>query len=285
MKSKYYFFRFQLLPVLDDEKQEVLEFEETERKKIVKNKNNTLHTILSQLSNNESESRFKYNRMIEQIPPNCFLIKIGRKKTVPIEYKDFTKTEAESWPSIRLFIDNDPAIQLIAIEENIDAFPSYKTPLKIIKEAIREQLKKAKLEMYISQLFYPSSFWELVEQSGKNIAAVKFNLITPNMSNISATLTSDIKSMAKDADAHITKIELSAHRDQHLKLIDNETVRGIVEYAAAGGGKTSVRLRGLKKYQTGGNDPLEYIIEDIQIEGWKGGELQDIIGLLIDRRA
>jgi hypothetical protein len=77
---------------------------------------------------------------------------------------------------------------------------------------------------------------------------VEFEFITPNMSNISRTLSESLKSLGKDTNAVREDLAITSDPAVSLDISpSNETIQGLVEYTSEGGGDITVKVKGIRK--------------------------------------
>ena len=123
---------------------------------------------------------------------------------------------------------------------------------KLLQRNLEHSLRARQLTMHIKPIFDKKDFWDIVSRHEHEISSVKFELISPNMSNISKCLTIDLKTINEETNSHRTNVELNSDRGASLELGEsNRVVSGLVEYAAQGGGNISIKVQGVRqKIQT-----------------------------------
>lgn len=185
---------------------------------------------------------------LEYDQDNFLLFRFAPKRTTKIENENFQEEQYEDWPSILVGIWNDPQKQIIAIQDRKKAFPDTKTPLETIVQSINSVLEIKQLKVYAEPIFHKEAFWSIIEQYDRKIKNIKFELITPNMANISGALSEDLKSLAKGTNTAKTLLEIDADGDSVLHIDQqNKQVSSIVDYASEGGGNISVKVKGITK--------------------------------------
>jgi hypothetical protein len=118
-----------------------------------------------------------------------------------------------------------------------------------MEATLNRYLHKFQLKIYIKPIVEKDSFWQIVDNYQGVITKLSFELIKPNLANISSTLTEDIKSLQKNTNSHTTKLELNAPLGRALENItqSNQDITGIVDYAVSGGGDIGIKAKGIRK--------------------------------------
>jgi hypothetical protein len=145
-----------------------------------------------------------------ELKGQAFLLNIAPKRPLLRETADFRIEQIENWPHISAFILNRPEEQVIAVQERPTAFTSTDTVVKILKNATKLSLEKLGLRLHTERQFYQSYFWQLVETYSDRITWVEFEFITPNMANISASLSDALKGLAKNTNSVQSNLQLQA---------------------------------------------------------------------------
>lgn len=239
-------FRYQLLPVTRhaqiDLFHEIRTVEDIEH-----NKNSFFSELLSKMPKLR-------HRNIETSQKVCFYkndvlcLKIAAQKTIERDTENFSKERIDNWPHVTVLINNDPTVQMIAISENIRAFSSAEVVVKVLQNAFNNRLRAYQVKMHVEAIFDKQEFWSLVDKYETKLQSVKFELISPNLANISKSLTLDLKQLNKDTNSHKTNLEFNSPTGATLEINPNNvTLNGLVDYAAQGGGNISVKVKGLKK--------------------------------------
>jgi hypothetical protein len=97
-------------------------------------------------------------------------------------------------------------------------------------------------------LFEKHVFWDLIKANVGKVQEIVFEIITPNMANISGTLPDNLKDFARATNALRSKIEISSEKSNALKIDENNTtIAVLVDYSSEGGGDISIKINGLKK--------------------------------------
>lgn len=180
------------------------------------------------------------------------IYKLGVKRSLKVAKKDFTEDTIDNYPNIIIAVNNNPAIQKIAIQKNIKAFNKAHAVSGIVEQSIDQKIKNYNLSFYIEPLFDKKEFWNLVNRFKGKVTQVTFDLISPNMANISKNLKINLKEIYEDTNTHKTRLELNSDKDQYLDIKEeSKFVNSLVEYSAEGAGNIAVRVAGYsKKFHT-----------------------------------
>lgn len=199
---------------------------------------------------------------------NARLIKLGKEKEINIDTKDFTEETISTYPNVYIYFDNNPEHQFIYVQRNYKAFSSTQTVINLLEGALNRYLHKLQLKIYIKPIIEKEGFWDIVNSYQGVITKLSFELIKPNLANISSTLTDDLKSLQKNTNSHTTKLELNAPTGRTLENINqtNQDVAGIVDYAISGGGDVGVKAKGIRKTIRTDNH-TEISIDELYIVG------------------
>ena len=154
---------------------------------------------------------------------------------------NFTTETVKNEPYVVIIIDNDPENQIIAISRNKKAYSSSDVVVGILLANFQSRLDEYKISIYIEPIYSPSTFWGLVEH--KSISWIKFELIKPNLANISGAFSGDIRESADMFNSHKTELKYNAPQNNCLENLsrDNQVLDGLVEYASQGGGNITVK--------------------------------------------
>lgn len=260
-------FRFQLVPVSTSQLN--LFGENLTNEQLIERKN----TFFSEVANNNKEY---LNRQREALPfkvlfseGDLVVIRLAAKKGKIIQDKDFSKKEVEDYPDVYIVINNDPSTQKIAISKNNKAFSSSFVVAHILEKSYGRLLNNFGLAIYIKPIFDQKIFWNIVDQYEGRLQAIKFELIKPNLANISGAFKKEIRTFSDNTNSHTTRLELNAPDESSLENIneDNQDLKGLIQYASEGGGEVSVKARGIKRLIKTKKSVKETVIKDIEIQG------------------
>lgn len=243
--STFELYRYQLLPA--SQQQQDLFHAILSADQIRERKNEFLDAVLGEhLHFRHRGLEIKHKVELHDGP--WFMFKIGAHKSVDRETADFKRERIESWPNITVIVHNDSDTQIIAISKNIKAFSSTKIVAKIFEHALASALRSYGLTVQVREQFEKHNFWSIINNNFGKIARVKFEMVAPNMANISRTLKIDFKQLNRESNCQKVSLELEALPGAALEIKpDNELVDGCVEYASLGGGDIAIKIRGIKK--------------------------------------
>lgn len=273
-------YRYQLLPITQniqpDLYREILTKEELKRKK-----NILFHEVISKLPNMVSNSGNSLQQKIVLNTESWFAFKLGTQKTIEIENENFNRELVDNWPHVTVIIDNRSDRQLIAISKNSRAFSSTRVVAKIIKESLKNHLANLQLSMHIEAIFEEKCFWKLINKNRGKVTSIKFELISPNMANISKSLKVNLKQINIDTNSHKTCLELNADDNASLEIQeDNEVIDGLVEYASKGGGDIVLKVNGIKRSIRTKQSIKTIEIDELTVESLNAESLEILLGAL-----
>lgn len=171
-----------------------------------------------------------------------------------------------SYPFSHVFIYNNKQYQIIAIQDSSDLHS------KTIKSCLEVKLEKLLYEkgiiIKILPIYKENNFWDFVSKHEQKIISLSFNIITPNMSNISSTLDEELKQTAKRTGTIETNLKFNADKNRYLKLNrEDNTIDGLVKYTSKGGGDINMKIKGFKKGFSS-NDYQKYLeIDELNYNG------------------
>lgn len=259
-------FRYQILPVERRFQPELFGgFTSTEDLLDAKN-SLFLKELLSVLEFRTSKTRIKHEILF--FDNQSALLRFAAGRSLRVETEDFSEEHVENWPSFLVYIWNHPEKQLLAIQERPNAFHETEVVAKAIASAVNLPLGKVNLHCHIKPLFSERDFWELLGENEGRIKEIRFDIITPNMSNISDTLEEELVSFAKDSNAAESKINLVAAPNSSISISkDDPRVKGLVKYSSLGGGGITLKIRGFSKLVHTKESTKRIDIPEIEIEG------------------
>lgn len=239
-------YRYQLLPVTRHAQQNI--FQDTMSvEDIEKNKNRFVGAILENFPTlvHRTYDIHQKNIFYEN---DVLCLKVAVQKTLERNNVNFRKEKIEDWPNITILINNKKDVQMIAISKNDKAFSGSKIVIKTIQSMINKRLKDYHLQMHTEAMFNKKDFWSIVTNHQTKLTSMKFELISPNMANISSRLKLDLKQLNKDTNSHITNLEFNSPLGASLEVNrGNEMINSLLEYASEGGGDISFKVKGYKK--------------------------------------
>lgn len=259
-------FRYQILPV-DRYFQGDLFNGINSIEELIKNKNKFFAEALQGQSDFSNKRHKTVVKLLLQ-HDDFYLYRIAHNKTIHRETRDFKDETIDSWPSILVAIWNHPDKQYIAIQKRTTAFAKSETVAKLILEKIEPQLTHFQLRAIYEPLFEKQQFWTLLRKYRGKVKSVDFEIITPNMANISGTLPDDLKLFAKCTNSTRNNLKIESEPDSALHLEeDNSALRGLVDYSSEGGGNISLKIDGIKKHHQTSRTVKEITLGEMELTG------------------
>jgi hypothetical protein len=231
-------------------------------------KKNTFFEESLLAQNDFSNSRHKTAVKLVSQNKNFYLYRIAHNKTLHRETKDFKDETIDSWPSIYVAVWNSPDKQIIAVQRRTTAFSDCETVVKLILQKLEPQLTHFNLRAIYEPLFEKQKFWQLLERYRGRVKSVEFEIITPNMANISGSLPDDLKAFAKITNSTKNHLKIESEPDSSLHLEnDNPALNGLVDYSSEGGGNITLKIEGISKKHHTSRTVKEVHLSDIEISG------------------
>ena len=182
---------------------------------------------------------------------DLFMLLLGNNKAV--EYiEDFEKKKIKSDPFSIVVVDNAPDKQIVAIRNDSRAFSSADTIARLLQETINKHLNYFNLEMHIEAISDGKGFWDAIQLSKNEVVKISFEIIKPNVSNISGALTDDIKGLIDKYHSHKTVLSMEASSSGQLINIskDDKDMSGLADYTSEGGGRSYVKFKDKSIYDS-----------------------------------
>lgn len=205
---------------------------------------------------------------LESNQSDSFILSIASRRALTRETPDFRIEQIENWPHVTAIILNRPEEQYIVVQDRPTAFASTDTVVKLIDRATRASLQRSGLRLHTERVFSKSHFWQLVNEHKDKITWIEFEFVTPNMANISNTLSSTLKELAKDTNSSQSNLQLRSDPASSLDINPkDETVQGLVDYTSEGGGDISIKIKGFRKKIQTSRSIREIELDDLQLSG------------------
>jgi len=203
---------------------------------------------------------------VERSQNDAFILQLATNRPLTRETPEFLVEQLENWPHVTAIILNRPDEQYIAVQERPSAFASTDTVVKVVQKATRQSLERLGLRLHVESMFRENYFWDLVEQHHHKITWVEFEFITPNMANISDTLSDTLKRLSKDTNSVKGDLKLQSDPAAALDLSPSDaTVQGLVDYTSQGGGDISLKVKGIRKRFHTSSSSREVELTDLEI--------------------
>lgn len=254
------------MPLSRDQQISLLD-EKLTTEELISRKNHFFGQVLKNLNSLYYQSKpLNFDRRLEDDPWHVF--RFSRRKSIRRENKDFKVETIDDWPHVTAIVFNDPDVQKIAIERNSRAFDNTFVVSKILTENFQKALEDYGLSVEIEAIFEESHFWDLIAKYRGEIASVDFELVSPNMANMSKSLNERLKAMTKATNSERTNLKFNSARSSALEFDQSDRdLAGIVEYAAKGGGDIKLRLKGLNRRISTREAVKTIEIDELTVEG------------------
>lgn len=280
--ARFNIYRYQLLPIEQGAQLSLFDNQTLTTAQLRQRKNEFFAKAVTEVDSFESP-RAELVHRLELYSDELIVIRIAVNRRQRIETKDFETRQVDDWPSLLVVINNDPNIQLMAIEVESRGFRKTQTVAGILQSGFNASLQKYSLHMSIMPIFDKADFWEVVDEYRNQITQVKFEMVSPNMSSIAESLKLDLHALHDLTNTQETTLELTSDKNASLTLPkDNEFLNSLVDYSANGGGNISVKARGVKKTIRTSDSVKEFEIGDLEISANDTEQLAAAVKL-IDR--
>jgi hypothetical protein len=264
-------YRYQILPVsqviqldLDGEIQSIED---------LKQKKNKFFKRVVEGTNTFSYSKGELTHKKIYIGPEVFILKLGVERDLIRKTREFEIEKVENWPTVVVAFNNNPKVQKCLVQQR-GGFQHTLTVVKILENTFNAGLHKYQLSLAFEPIYKKRYFWDLVDQYKGKITQLEFELISPNMSNISASLQLDLGALNRTTNTQRTNIQLNSDRDSYLTPSqDDNVISGLVDYSSQGGGNISIRAKGIRKRIQTAKGVNEIMIDEIFIDSSKPDSL------------
>lgn len=205
-----------------------------------------INSLISVVQSNNYDERF--NIEIEDLGKDLYVVKYGFRRHIKHITKEFQEKNVESWPYIYIIIDNNDDKQNIAIQIDRSVVRNTSTISRYIQKLLNDALRVYNLAVYIRPRVRVGDFWYLVQKHKGKIKKVQFELITPNLADLSGKLDEGLKNFFKATKSNENKVVMEAGEGGSLSFShDDPNIVGIVEYAMKGGGGVKLGFKGYKE--------------------------------------
>lgn len=263
--SSFNVYRYQLLPLDRNSTKDL--YNERTTTELIEQKNEIFGEIVEQLGSNLHKTKALIVE-VKKVSSSIYVLNLAPSRPLQRETLDSKIESVDNWPHIYAFVFNLPDEQLLLIQDRFSAFANTDIVVNLLKSMTRIPLDKAGLSIQIESLFDQKYFWGLVEKYRNKITSLEFEFITPNMASISKTLAATLKGLAKDTNSINQELRLKSDPATSLDVSPkNETLKGLVEYASAGGGDIAIKVKGLRKKFHTSKSKREVHLSEIEIHG------------------
>ena len=217
------------------------------------------------MSGKDGEKK-RYTYELGKYVDDSIILIASRQKSVKYIRADHTQDDVDSFPFGYIIIDNNSEYQTMCIQDSSEL--RARSVAKKIEKSLHRILSKTNLTVKISPIYKESDFWTFVESHKDNIASLSFDLITPNMSNISSRLSEDLKNTAKNTGTTETNLKFNAAKNGFLLLDrENRELEGLVDYTSKGGGEVRIKVKGSKIGYHSNDAQLNMEFSDLELQG------------------
>jgi hypothetical protein len=244
----FHFYRYQILPTIPPEQMELAFNKEdyTTIEELVSQKNEIFARVLRE-QKSFRHVRAELTHLLWEFG-DFIVLKIGAKRGLIRITKDFKMEQLDTWPSVFVVINNDPNVQIIAVEEEADAFYRTSTVVHVLSTNLNEKLKKYRLQLEIRPTFERNEFWSIVRNYQRRIVETRFFMVAPNLAKISKGLELDLRELRERTNSVKTNMDLQAPRGESLTLSEDDSfIQSLVTYASEGGGTIHLKVKNISK--------------------------------------
>lgn len=237
--------------------------------------------LVSLESLNYRKKKINLRFSLKEEPWYAFKVNIG--KTTKRERADFRDEEIDIWPHTTLFVNNQAETQVLAIEDNKRAFSSPVVLSKIFERNLNRVLAPYYLTIHVEPIFRERDFWRLINAYRGRIRYLEFELIAPNMSNISETLKVDLAGLNAETNSQKINLKLNSNNNSVLEISkSHEVIGSLAQYAADGGGDIKIKVKGVRRVIRTSKDVREVSIDEVAAENLSAEDLEALLKTLGD---
>jgi hypothetical protein len=253
MKNKstqFQIYRYQILPITRQFQRDFFD-NIKDLEDLLRQKNKIFGDVLKTISLFNTE-KAEITHKIEFEDKDFLIYRFNVSRKLDRETKDFRHEPVDTWPSFFVAIWNAPDKQYVIVEKRFAAFQHTDTVVRHLCDLINETLIEKNLRVHWESLFEEQVFWDIIKDYKGRIEEIRFELVTPNMANISGTVADELKILAKSTNSATTSVELTTDPKSSLVVDpENQHVAGLVEYSSKGGGNIAIKIKGIRhKIQT-----------------------------------
>lgn len=241
---------------------------------IRKDKNNILASIFTKDDFSFKSTTSELSSKLMYSEGDMYYFKVNVKRTIKWKHKDFTTDTIENYPNITLAFNNNPAVQKIAIQNSTSVFKDTKIATHFIQDTLNEMLGEYGITMFTEPLYDKQDFWKIIKLYPQQIKQLTFDLISPNLPEISKNLQLDLRGLNHDTNTIRTKLELNAEKEGYLDIKESSKyINSLVDYSADGGGNIQFRVAGKRKPLHTAENNIDFNIDKELLETDKWDEL------------
>lgn len=275
-QARFHEYRYQILPISQQLQLDWISESEIKSVDDLRARKNKFFAEVVKNINSYMYSRAPVTHKKLSITDDIFVIQLGVERDLKRKTREFKLEAVENWPTVIVAINNKPDIQKVLIQEK-GGFQQTSTVAKLLHDNFNKHLKRYYLSIYFEPIYETHYFWDLVDKYQNKITQAGFELISPNMSNISGGLKLDLGALNRTSNTKTTRLQLNSDDGASLTLSKNdELISGLVDYSSRGGGDISLRVKGLRKKVHTSSGINEVDIDELQIETSNATELAEL---------
>lgn len=278
-KAVFHEYRYQILPTSQHIQMD-LEGEITSVDDLKRKKNELFRKAVKEIGEFPySRGEIRHKTLLTSDP--IYILQVGVERDLKRRTREFEIEAVENWPTVIVALNNDPKVQKCLVQER-GGFQRTATVVKILEEGFNPLLAHHQLAIAFEPIYEERVFWDLVDRYDGKITQIDFELISPNMSNITGSLRLDLGGLQKSTNTQRTHLQLNSDDSSSLTpTADDPNVKGLVEYSSNGGGDIAIRVRGVRGKIHTARGVNEHSIDELIIENASASELARILGGLM----
>jgi hypothetical protein len=246
LSRTFHLYRYQILPTVEDLQLDFIAGI-TSKDELIRRKNAIFADVIKNTKKEFFHPRAELTHQLYEMG-DFMVLKLGANRSLIRITKSFEEEELENWPSVYVVINNNPEVQLMAVELEARAFYRSSTVVNVLETNINSWLEQFKLEVRINPTFLKNEFWRVVQTHKNRITYVEFFMVAPNLSNISKGLELDLGELKSRTNSINTNLALRSPKGERLTLSeDDRFVQSLVNYSAEGGGTIHLKARNIRK--------------------------------------
>ena len=261
---EFYVFRYQILPI-SQTLQLSTDLPYQSIQDLINDKNRLFSEAVNRIKIFTYERTDLHHRLLYS-SNGIFVLQFAVGRNLSRSTPDFKEEEIDNWPRVLVVFSNDPSIQKVFIQKNRRAFAHASTASEILEININRILQRYQLQSYFEPLFEKNEFWQLISEHPTQLLEAKFELISPNLANISAGLNLDLGQLHKNTNTKKTTLELQSDKNGSLTISKEDGfISSLVDYASEGGGNIVLKIRGLRRRIQTSKSVTETTIDELDV--------------------
>lgn len=281
---RFFIYRYQLLARIDPEKPQFV-YMTPERSymnvdDLKSDKNRIFWNMLKDI-----KFKWPYAEISHEIvfsDEETCLIRMGVNRPTVLRTEDFKSVFTNDWPWIYIFVDNNPNNQFLVVEIEREAWDSPDITINMLSRNINDYLSNYYLVTEIEPIIEKNAFWEFVDKHKGQIKMVEFDMISPNMSNISEKSEWPLREIRDQYNATRQKVRLENTAGSSIAVKKDKLIVSMADYSLSGGGKTRFKLKGIRGYKSLSDDKISIEFDDIEVEVDDPKKFREIANILLN---